>query len=201
MKQAEGFCIRQMRREYRGALKSCWGTAVLLLLISAFFGAVLMSKHVEKRSVLLFLGIFFVLIAALFALYLILSDEKRLIRQTPFGQELLALGEPEKIMSEIDQSARAFYEPHGKFTLLKDWMIVEYPCWWRWEPYRQCARPIPRQAIKGIRFLNDENPDDPEERHIQVLTDHDPVDLYLFQEQDAEALKAWMKEGIQYDEA
>ena len=50
--------------------------------------------------------------------------------------------------------------------------------------------------ILGVRGITEKNPDDPEERHMQiVLSDETLFDLYVYQQQDAQALLSWLGES------
>lgn len=196
-----GYAIRQMRKEYRGVLRAWIGGAVILLMMTALFGAFLYkAQDVEMRLKLVFTGMLLLIVLLCFAGYLITSDEKWLLRHTPFGQALNRHGDPAEVMKAIDQSAQELYDSHGRFTLLKDWLILEYPCWWRWEPYRSCALPIPRSSIEGIRLLPEKNPDDPQEMCIQIVSGGETHVIYVYQQQDVTALRVWMGERIQHDE-
>ena len=132
------FCIRQMRKEYRGVIKACCASAVVLLLAGACLGAVAQARHADSRALILLLGVQLFIVISLLGMYLILSDEKRLIRQTPFGRSLQRLGDPERLIADIDKSARKGLERHGAYTLTQDWLILEYPCAWRWS---LCGKP------------------------------------------------------------
>lgn len=189
------FCIRQMRKEYRGVVLACCVSAVALLLLSAILGAIVRSKHPESRAFVMLLGVQAFIAAAMAGLYLILTDGKRLIRQTPFGQALIRMGDAEQLIRDIDQSARKRMERHGAFTLLQDWLILEYACPWRWEQKRTVARPVRRDQVLGVRTVSGKNPRDPEERRLQIiLSDETVFDLYLYQQQDMTALMSWLGE-------
>ena len=95
------FCIRQMRKEYRGAVRVGYGFAVALLLTCAVLGAVARAKHPDSWVFVLFLGAQAFIVMAMIGLYLILTDDKRPIRVTPFGQALSRLGDPEELIGEI----------------------------------------------------------------------------------------------------
>ncbi len=195
------FCLRQMRREYRGVLRSCTGTAIVFLLCLGFMGAISAVNHVPLKAIWALIGIeAFVGLVSL-GLYMIFSDEKWLLKKTPFGQALYSLGKPREVMRDIDRAAEAFYEHHGSFILLRGWLVLLLPDGWRLEPYRMTAYPIRRGDIREIRLLNDTAPDDPEERHVLLTCSAGTEDFYLYQQQDVDALRNWMEEGgISIDE-
>ena len=193
----KSFSLRQMRREYRGMLRSCTGMAIIWLLAMAVFGAVMASQHVEAKKLTLLLGLNAAVVLALLGAYLILSDAKWLLKKTPYGQALYSLGEPEKIMAEIDRDAEAFCEHHGSFILLRNWLVLIVPNGWNLEPYRMCAYPIRQRDITEIRLLSEVNPNDPEERHIQLTCAEGSQDFYVYQQQDMDALREWMEQGGQ----
>ncbi len=193
----KNFSLRQMKREYRGVLRSCTGTAVLWLLITAIFGAIMAVRHVEEKILLLMAGANMAVILLLLGMYLVFSDTKWLLKKTPFGQALYSLGDPEKIMAEIDRDAEALCEHHGSFILLRNWLVLILPNGWKLEPYRMCAYPIRQREITVIRLLSENNPNDPEERHIQITCTEGTEEFYVYQQQDLDALREWMERGGQ----
>lgn len=191
------FCLRQMRREYRGMLRTCVGTAIVFMLCFALLGAISAVKHVEMKFVLILIGIdLFIALISLGA-YLILSDPKWLLKKTPFGRALYTLGDPAAVMADIDRAAEDFYEHHGSFILLRGWLILLLPDGWQMEPYRMSGYPIQRGEIQEIRLLPDTSPADPEERHVRLTCSAGTEDFYLYQQQDLDALRVWMEEGGQ----
>ena len=186
------YSLRQMRKEYRGVLKACIGGVVMLLLLGAIFGAVTLAQH--NRAGWIFLGLMLAGVMACLGCYLIFSDEKWLLKKTPFGQCLAELGDARDVMRSIDESARKQCDSFGNMTLLADWLMLEYPLWWHWEPYRFCVVPIRRDGIQAARLLQEKNPDDPEERHIQIAADDQTYDLYLYSAQTLDALRAWLRD-------
>ncbi len=190
-----------MRREYRGMLRSCTGTAIVWLLIMAVFGAIMAAQHVEAKKLALLAGVNIAMVLLLLGVYLILSDVKWLLKKTPYGQALYSLGDPEKIMAEIDRDAEALCEHHGSFILLRNWLVLVLPGGWNLEPFRMCAYPIRQREITEIRLLSDTDPDDPEKRHIQITCQDGTEDFYVYQQQDLDALREWMERGGQvFDE-
>ena len=193
----KSFSLRQMKREYRGLLRSLTGTAVLWLLITAIFGAIMAVRHVEEKVLLLTVGANVAVMLLLLGAYLVLSDTKWLLKKTPFGQALYSLGDPEKIMAEIDRDAEALCEHHGSFILLRNWLVLILPNGWKLEPYRMCAYPIRQGEIMEIRLLSENNPNDPEERHVQITCTEGTEDFFIYQQQDLDALREWMERGGQ----
>ena len=193
----KSFSLRQMRREYRGVLRSCAGTAVVWLLVMAVFGAIMAARHVEAKKLMLLAGMNIAIVLALLGAYLIFSDAKWLMKRTPFGKALYSLGDPEKIMAEIDRGAEALCEHHGSFILLRGWLVLILPNGWNLEPYRMCAYPIRQREITEIRLLSETNANDPEERHIRLTCAEGAQDFYVYQQQDMDALREWMERGGQ----
>lgn len=193
----KNFSLRQMKREYRGLLRSCTGMAVVWLLIMAVFGAIMAAQHVEAKKLTLLAGVNVAIMLALLGAYLIFSDTKWLLKKTPYGQALYSLGDPEEIMAEIDRDAEALCEHHGSFILLRNWLVLILPNGWSLEPYRMCAYPIRQREITEIRLLSEINPNDPEERHIQLTCAEGIQDFFVYQQQDLDALREWLERGGQ----
>ncbi len=193
----KNFSLRQMKREYRGVLRSCTGMAVVWLLIMAVFGAIMAAQHVEAKKMTLLAGVNIAIVLALLGAYLVFSDTKWLLKKTPYGQALYGLGDPEEIMAEIDRDAEALCEHHGSFILLRNWLVLILPHGWNLEPYRMCAYPIRQREITEIRLLSETNPNDPEERHIQLTCTEGTQDFFVYQQQDMDALREWMERGGQ----
>lgn len=193
----KNFSLRQMKREYRGVLRSCTGMAVVWLLLMAVFGAIMAAQHVEAKKLTLLAGVNVAIALALLGAYLVFSDTKWLLKKTPYGQALYSLGDPEKIMAEIDRDAEALCEHHGSFILLRNWLVLILPNGWNLEPYRMCAYPIRQRDITEIRLLSEINPKDPEERHIQLTCAEGTQDFFVYQQQDMDALREWMEKGGQ----
>lgn len=191
----KNFSLRQMRREYRGLLRNCTGTAVIWLMSMAVFGAVMAVRDAETEKLLMLAGADGAILLALLGAYLILSDVKWLLKKTPYGQTLYTLGNPEEIMAEIDRDAEAFFEHHGSFILLRNWLVLILPNGWNLEPYRMCAYPIRQKEITEIRLLSDTDAEDPEKRHIQITCAEGTEDFYVYQQQDLDALREWMEKG------
>ena len=195
------FAIRQMRKEYRGVLRFLIGSAVVILLMASFIGALLYTeKGAEMQRKWTLSGLLLIMALLCFACYLIVSDTGWLLRHTPFGRSIQMLGEPEAVLKDIDRSAQAMYDPHGVFTLLKDWLILQYPCRWRWEPCRSCALPVNRSGIESIRVLPERNPRDPQEIQIEIICNGESHVICVYQQQSVTALRNWMGKGIQNDE-
>ena len=195
----KGFSLRQMRKEYGGALRLCVGVMVSLWLAGACFGALFSAMHTEFPTALAALGVLLAASLGNLGVYLILSDEKRLIRKTPYGWALATLGDPKEIMEKIDQDALRRCEYHGSFTLLQNWLILQVPFGWRFEPRRVCALPIPRSSIQSIKVLGERNTGDPEERRLRLISSRDTYEFFSFQQQDVDDLRRWMEEGERPD--
>ena len=193
----KNFSLRQMRREYRVVLHSFTSMAVVWLLLMAVFGAIMAAQHVEEKMLLMMAGINIAVVLALLGAYLVFSDAKWLLKKTPYGQALYSLGDPRQVMAEIDRDAEALCEHHGSFILLRNWLVLILPNVWNLEPYRMCAYPIRQRDITEIRLLSETNPDDPEERHIQLTCSEGIRDFYIYQQQDLDALRQWMEQGGQ----
>ena len=193
----KNFSLRQMKREYRGMLRSCTGMAVVWLLVMAVFGAIMAAQHEEAKKLTVLAGVNVAIVLALLGAYLVFSDTKWLLKKTPYGQALYSLGDPEEIMAEIDRDAEALCEHHGSFILLRNWLVLILPHGWSLEPYRMCAYPIRQREITEIRLLSEINPNDPEERHIQLTCAEGTQDFFVYQQQDLDALREWMERGGQ----
>ena len=189
------FCVKQMRREYRGVLRICIGLPLYLFVVFAVFEVIFVAKQVDTKAILTLIGAE-VFIALLFlGAYFVLSDVNWLLKKTPFGQSLYYLGNPEEVMADIDQAAEAFCEHHGSFILLRDWMILLLPDGWNLEPYRVSGCPIRRGDIQALRLLPDTDPAEPEEKHIQITWSEGTEDFYTYHQEDLDALRTWMQEG------
>jgi len=188
------FSVRQMRSEYRGVLRLIVGAFVSVLLAASLMGALLAARHAESAVMLTSGALLLVLCLAALGAYLILSDEKHLIRRTPFGQALTRLGDARSVMREIDQSAMQRCERRGAYALLKDWLIIYRLDGWRMDRRRVCACPVPRGSIRAILVLPERNPDDPQERRVLVTGDNGvQYSFSCFQQQDVDALRNWMR--------
>lgn len=194
----KGFCVRQMRREYRGALRLCVMTTVCVLLLFAFLGVGLHVKQAAEKYRLLLIGLNPAAMLAFFGVYLILTDEKNLLRKTPFGQALRALGEPREVMRRIDESAGKRWEDYGSFTLLDGWLILYYADGWKYERQRTCALPISRNNIRGAEILSEYDPNDPERRAVRlILGDGTSRDFSVYQQRNLQILREWLGEQEQ----
>ena len=60
-----GFCVREMRREYRGVSRLYTGTAMLFLLAFACLGVVMRVRDADARLRLLLIGLDFVVVLVL----------------------------------------------------------------------------------------------------------------------------------------
>ncbi len=193
-----GFCVREMRKEYRGVTRLYMGTAMLFLLAFACLGVVMRVRDVDIRGRMLLVGLDVVVVLALIGLHLILTDEKNLIKKTPFGESLRALGDPRDIMRQIDESAKKRFELFPSFALLDGWLVVFYSRGWKYEPRRVCARPIQRKDIRGAEVIpEDQRSDSGRIRFRLTLCSGSSCDLCIYQRQELEALRDWLNEQEQ----
>ena len=189
-----GFCVREMRREYRGMTRLYTGTAMLLLLVFACLSAVMRARDADPRLRLLLIGLDIVVLLGLLGVHLILTDEKNLILKTPFGKAVRALGDPKELMRRIDESAVRRFDPYASFALLDEWLIVYHRNGWKYEPKRVCARPVARTDIRGAEML----PSSQALGSIRLtLTDGAALELYDLPRQDWAALRDWLKKQEQ----
>ena len=192
----ERFSMRCMRRESARVLRLPLICFVASMLCSAFLGAVLKSKH--AASSWLTAGICIPGVFALLCLgtYLIVSDEKRLIRTTVYGKMLTALGNPEQLMQAIDAEARVRCERYSRFTLLNTWLIVME--WEGKQPSPQsgkvCFRPIPRSSIRSVYRLPSDLPERSNVRRLMIECENAAYTVPCYYEQEVDALRDWMKE-------
>ena len=192
----EGFCRRQMRKEYRGVLNLLVYLIVLLLLLTAVYGAFVIAFPDQRAErMLLIAAVSGVAVLFCAGLYLVFTDTKRLLRKTPFGLALTRLGDPEALMVQIDESAKKRLERLGPLALLSDWLILHYPSPTRLDPLRSCAVPIRRESVARLRLYPEHDPDDPQKRHIALETRDGAVyDFYVFQQSALDALRDWLEE-------
>ena len=192
------FCVREMRREYVGVTRLYVASTVIFLLLFAFLGIGMHIRQAEMRFRLLLIGLNGFTALAVLGLHLVLTDEKRLIRKTPFGQALSALGDPEEIARRIDANAEKRYERFLSFALLHDWLIIYYASGWKYDAKRVCALPIPREAIRAAEILPEYSPRDTERIRARIIygegVNHE---FYLYRRQEWDALRAWIKEQEQ----
>lgn len=188
------FSVREMRREYRGVFRLLLGVFTVLMLCCAMLGAILTAKGAAEKTLLIASGGMGALTLVFLGVYLILSDPKRLMKKTPYGQALIRLGDPEKLMARIDEDARKRYEPHGSFTLLGRYLILYLPNGWYYEPKRLCACPLPRDGIGAVHALPPDNPYDPQEFRVCLTCTDAQYVIRCYQKQDLDALRAWIGE-------
>lgn len=188
------FSAREMRREYRGVFRLLLGIFTVLMLCCAMLGAVLTAKGASESILLIASGIMIALTLGMLGLYLIISDPRRLLGKTPYGQALARLGDAKEMMEAIDRDAEKRCEPHGRFTLLAQWLILYQPHGWYFEPKRQCALPIARQSIDAVHALPPDNPYDPQEFRVCLSCGEEQYVFRCYQKQDLDALRAWIGE-------
>ncbi|MBR5109378.1 MAG: hypothetical protein IK099_04215 [Clostridia bacterium] len=189
------FCVREMRREYIGVTRLYVASTVIFLLLFAFMGVGMYVRQTDMRFRILLMGLDLFTVFAFFGLHLVLTDEKRLLRKTPFGQSVSALGNPEETMHEIDGSAEKRCERFISFALLNDWLIIYYMNGWKYDAKRVCALPIPRGAIRRADILPEYSAQDPERKSVRLLCeDGGTRGFYLYRQQEWDALHIWLKE-------
>ena len=94
-----GFCVREMRKEYRGVTRQYAGSAMLFLVAFACLGLIMRVREADYRLRLLLIGLDIVVVLALLGLHLILTDEKNLwlfmlTHVTDVSEELLERSDP-----------------------------------------------------------------------------------------------------------
>lgn len=189
-----GFCVREMRREYRGMTRLYAGTAMLFLLAFACLSVVMRVRDADPRLRLILIGLDMVVLLGLLGVHLILTDEKNLIQKTPFGEAVRALGDPKEVMRKIDESAQSRFEPYASFALLEEWLIIYHRNGWKYEPKRICARPVARMDIRAAEML----PNSQTLVSIRLtLTDGAALELYDLPRQHWAALRDWLKKQEQ----
>ena len=173
-------------------------STVIFLLLFAFLGIGMHVRRADTRFRILLIGLDFFTVLVFFGLHLVLTDEKRLLRKTPFGQWLSALGKPEEIMRKIDASAEKRYDRFISFALLSDWLIIYYPCGWKYDLKRVCALPIPREAIRAAEALPEYSAQEPEKKRVRLMCeDGGKNEFSLYRQQEWDALREWLKEQEQ----
>ena len=171
---------------------------VLFLLAFACIGVVMRVRNADIRLRMLLVGLDVVVVLALIGLHLILTDEKNLIKKTPFGEALRALGDPRDIMRKIDESAKKRFELYPSFALLDGWLVVYYSRAWKYEPRRVCARPVQRKDIRAAEVLPEDQRSDSGRMPFRLtLCSGSSCDLYIYQRQELEALRDWLNEQEQ----
>lgn len=189
-----GFCVREMRREYRGVSRLYTGTAMLFLVAFACLGVVMRVRDADARLRLLLIGLDFVVVLVLLGVHLILTDERNLILKTPFGAALRALGEPREMMRQIDLSAEKRLEQYAAFALMEGWLLLYSPNGWKYEPKRICARPVARKDIRAAEAL----PAGQALLSVRLtLNDGTAHELYDLPHREWEALRTWLREQEQ----
>ncbi|MBR3018552.1 MAG: hypothetical protein IKH57_15985 [Clostridia bacterium] len=192
------FCVREMRREYVGVTRLYTASTVIFLLFFAFLGIGMHVRQTDMRYRILLIGLVFFTVLEFLGLHLILTDEKRLLRKTPFGLSLSRLGKPEEIMQQIDGSAEKRYDRFISFALMKDWLMIYYACGWKYDAKRVCALPIPLQAIQRAEILPEYSAQDPERKSVRLICeDGRNYEFYLYRQQEWDALREWLKEQEQ----
>ena len=190
-----GFCVREMRKEYRGVSRLYAGTAMLFLLAFACIGVIMRVREADIRFRGLLLGLDIVAVLGLLGIHLILTDEKRLIQNTPFGAFLRDLGDPNTIMREIDQSASKQLDCFPSFALTDGWLILFYPSGWKYEPRRICARPVRKADIRSTEFIPEGRLDGSGRMLIRIRFVSQAVcEFYIFQWEEMENLRSWLRE-------
>ena len=189
----KGYSLRRMRKEYGGVLRLLLMGFSALMLSSALSGAVLKACHAGEKTIVTAALLSLIAAALCLGAYLIVSDEKRLLRKTAYGRALARLGDAEALMREIDREAGTSCEEYGSFALLHSWLMVYYPDRSPIDPYRVCCRPIPRKAVRFIGVVRQDGQRGAEERTVRISCEMGQFDFPFRQTRDLDALRRWME--------
>ena len=190
-----GFCVREMRKEYRGVSRLYAGTALLFLATFACLSVIMRVRDADIRFRWLLIGLDLVVVLCLLGVHFLLTDERNLLKKTPFGDAVCALGESWDVMRQIDESAMKRFELYPSFALTEDWLILFYPNGWKYEPRRVCARPIRKKDICSTEFIP-EGPLDGSGRMLIRLNCSSGAScaFYIYQRKELENLRVWLRE-------
>lgn len=190
------FSLRAMRMEAMPVLRLPLLIFVADMLFASFFGALLAARHAVSSSFPLALGIPGVISLLCLGSYLMLSDEKRLLRTTVFGKCLVAMGDPQAIMKEIDEEALEKCDGYSRFVLLKTWLILLEPEGAGAPPFSKAVhfRPIPRASIQLIIDEPFSASGDSCLKRLTIQCRQGVYSLPCFDQRDLDALRSWIKE-------
>ncbi len=193
-----GFCVREMRKEYRGVSRLYAGTAMLFLLAFACIGVIMRVREADIRFRWLLIGLDIVVVLGLLGVHFLLTDERNLLKKTPFGDAVCALGDPQDVMRQIDGSAVKRFELYPSFALTEGWLILFYPNGWKYEPRRVCARPIRKGDIRSTEFIPEGQLDGSGRMLIRVnCSSGASCAFYIYQRKESDNLRAWLREQEQ----
>ena len=146
---------RQMRAEYAEELTFfrtllAAGFALTVILFWLLYGG---KAQPQAQDALRFAALPVGTAALALGGYFVVSSNEWLLRRTPYGRAILALGDAGALLEQIDREALC-----GDFTgntaLLEHWLILYMPCPGR-RRARLCARPVPAADIRAVRFSRD----------------------------------------------
>ena len=147
------FSRRQMRKEYAGEWKliRVFLLSFLALAVILFWIMYIRKADHTPWDVWFFVCLPLAVGVFVLGLSMVLGSEKRLLRRTPYGKALTALGDARRVMAMIDEEAReAAFLSHA--ALMRHWLILLYPAPTKGDPRRVCARPLPVREIDSVVF-------------------------------------------------
>ncbi len=190
-----GFCVREMRKEYRGVSRLYAGTALLFLTAFACFSVIMRVRDADIRLRMLLIGLDAVVVLGLLGVHFLLTDEWNLLKKTPFGNAVCALGEPRDVMRQIDDSVMKRFELYSSFALTESWLILFYPGGWKYEPRRVCARPIRKEDIRSTEFIPEGQLDGSGRMLIRLnCINGVSCAFYIYQWKELGNLRVWLRE-------
>lgn len=181
-----------MRREYRGVLRVV-GTLIAVLLLSCALQGIIAAVCEEtavRRASLLGAMVCLILCLGVAGFYFVVSDDKWLLRHTPFGHALARLGNAAKLRDQIDQAVRTPLYRCDQFLLLPGWMILVRCQGCQTDPLRRCFCPLPQNAISQMEMEKDQ-----EDTGYNVTLSCAGIryGLYVWDVQDLMELRKWME--------
>ncbi len=147
------YSLQQMRREYAGEWKLIRIFLLSFLALSVILCWILYiaRKDHTLRDIWFFASLPLGVGLFVLGLSLVLGGENRLLRRTPYGKALSALGDARAAMAQIDAEAPgAAFLSHA--ALMRHWLILYSAAPTKWDPQRQCARPLPVKEIESVAF-------------------------------------------------
>ena len=184
------YSVARMRKECQSIYRLLLGEAVVLLIVSAVFGALWkVLDHGERQKPLTILGVFAALLLLLLGLYLLTSDPKWMLRHTLYGKTLMKLGEPEKLIQAIDLEAQSMDYECAAFALMAHWLVL-YQCALPGNNRIQ-SRPIPSRHISRISWGKDREEENAGFWVRFVTTEGDEWEAFVWEIADIDALRQW----------
>ena len=188
------FSLKEMQREYRGVLRvTAWAFSAVLITAS-LAGAILISRGADRQVILTAAMLLGIVCLGAAGWFLVLTDRRRLMQKTPFGQAAARMGDTEEILRQIDASAEALFDDRGAFILTEDWLLIRYlsPC--RLDPQRVCMAMAKRSSLRAV--LTQPEKTGEERILVTVLTvDGGSREFFCYNRQDLDALAAWMRKA------